>query len=55
MIDALPDIVKSAAGVPLEFWLDVALGDGGKDVDADTVASIDDLLREVSPDLRLKR
>jgi hypothetical protein len=23
--------------------------------DADTVASIDDLLREVSPDLRLKR
>ena len=55
LVDALPDIVKSAAGVPLEFRLDVALGDGGKDVDADTVASIDDLLREVSPDLRLKR
>ena len=55
LIDALPDIVKSAAGVPLEFRLDVALGDGGKDVAADTVASIDDLLREVNPDLRLKR
>ena len=55
LVDALPDIVKSAAGVPLEFRLDVALGDGGKDVAADTVASIDDLLREVSPDLRLKR
>ena len=54
LVDALPDIVKSAAGVPLEFRLDAALGDGGKDVDADTVASIDDLLREVSPDLRLK-
>ena len=47
--------MKSAAGVPLEFRLDVALGDGGKDVGADTLESIDKLLREVNPDLRLRR
>ena len=55
LVDALPEIVKAAAGVPLEFQLDVTLGDGGKDVDSDTVESIDKLLGEVSPDLRLRR
>ena len=33
----------------------MTLGDGGKDVDSDTVESIDKLLGEVSPDLRLRR
>ena len=55
LVDGLPDIVKAAAGVPLEFRLDVTLGNGGKDVDSDTVESIDKLLDEVSPDLRLRR
>ena len=47
--------MKAAAGVPLEFRLDVTVGDSGKDVDSDTVESVDKLLREVSPDLRLRR
>ena len=55
LVDALPEIVKAAAGVPLEFRLDVTVGDSGKDVDSDTVESVEKLLREVSPDLRLRR
>ena len=55
LVDGLPEIVKAAAGVPLAFKLDVTLGDSGKDVDSDTLESIDKLLREVSPDLRLRR
>ena len=55
LVDALPEIVKAAAGLPLEFRLDVKLGAGVKEVESDTVASIDKLLHEVSPDLGLKR
>ena len=55
LVEALPDIVKAAAGVPLEFRLDVKLGESGKDVDTETVDSIDELLKGVSPDLHLKR
>ena len=55
LVDALPEIVKAAAGLPLEFRLDVKLGASVKDVGSDTVESIDQLLHEVSPDLRLKR
>ena len=54
LVDALPDIVKAAAGVPLEFRLEVTLGQG-KDVAADTVESLNELLKEVTPDLRLKQ
>ena len=46
--------MKAAAGLPLEFRLDVKLGAGVKDVGSDTVESIDKLLHDVSPDLRLK-
>ena len=53
LVDALPDIVKAAAGVTLEFRLDVTLGDG-KDVAPDTVESINQLLEDVNPELRLK-
>ena len=55
LVDALPEIVKAAAGLPLEFRLDVKLGDSGKDVAPETVESIDTLLHDVSPDLHLKR
>ena len=54
LVDALPDIVKVAAGVALEFRLDVTLGDG-KDLVPETVESVNELLKEVSPDLRLKQ
>ena len=47
--------MKAAAGLPLEFRLDVKLGAGVKDVGSDTLASLDELLRAVSPDLGLKR
>ena len=55
LVDALPEIVKAAAGLPLEFRLDVTLGASVKDVETSTLASIDELLRGVSPDLGLKR
>ena len=54
LIDALPEIVKAAAGVPLEFRLEVTLGEG-KDVAVETVDSLNELLKDVSPDLCLKR
>ena len=55
LVDVLPGIVKAAAGVPLEFRLDVKLGESGKDVEAETVESVNALLKGVSPDLHLKR
>ena len=55
LVDALPEVVKAAAGVPLAFRLDVTLGAAGQDVAPETAASIDALLRGVSPDLRLRR
>ncbi len=50
--DVLPEIVKAAAGVPLEFRLEVTLGKD-KDIAPDTVESINKLLKEVNPDLLL--
>jgi len=55
LVDALPEIVKAAAGLPLEFRLDVKLGASVKDVETSTLASLDELLRAVNPDLGLKR
>ena len=55
LVDALPEIVKAAAGLPLEFRLDVKLGASVKDIQTNTLESIDKLLRDVSPDLGLKR
>ena len=53
LVDVLPDIVKAAAGLPLQFQLSVTLGDG-QEVGPETVESINKFLEEVSPDLRLK-
>ena len=47
--------MKAAAGLPLQFRLDVTLGASVRDVKSSTLASIDALLRGVSPDLGLKR
>ena len=49
----LPDVVKAAAGVPLQFQLHISLGDG-QEVRSETIESINKLLEEVSSDLRLK-
>jgi hypothetical protein len=53
LVDVLPDVIKAAAGVPLQFQLSVTLGDG-QVVGSETVESINKLLEEVSADLRLK-
>ena len=53
LIEVLPDIIKAAAGLPLEFRLNVSLGDN-KEVSAETVEIINKLLEQVNPDLCLK-
>jgi hypothetical protein len=53
VVDVLPDIIKAAAGVPLQFRLSVTLGNG-QTIDAATVASVNKLLEGVHTDLRLK-
>ena len=53
LIDVLPEIVKAAAGVPLQFRLSVTLGDG-QEVAPETVESLNGLLEDVSANLRLK-
>jgi hypothetical protein len=53
LVDVLPEVVKAAAGVPLQFQLSVTLGDG-QEVGTETVETINKLLEEVSGDLRLK-
>ena len=52
LIEVLPDIIKAAAGVPLQFKLSVTLGDG-QELDSATVESINTLLERVSSSLRL--
>jgi hypothetical protein len=53
LVDVLPDVIKAAAGVPLQFHLSVTLGDG-QEIGSETVESINKLLEEVSSDLRLR-
>jgi hypothetical protein len=43
LVDVLPDIIKVAAGVPLQFQLSVTLG-GGQDISSGTVTAINKLL-----------
>lgn len=52
LVDALPDVVKAAAGVPLQFRVHITLGDGGE-VPSETLTSLNELLEGVSADLRL--
>ena len=53
LVDALPDVVKAAAGVPLQLHVRITLGDGS-DVPSETVTSLNELLESVSADLRLE-
>ena len=52
LVDALPDVIKAAAGVPLQFRVHITLGDGG-DVPSETVTPLNELLEGINPDLRL--
>jgi cold shock CspA family protein len=53
LMDVLPDVIKAAAGVPLQFQLQISLGDG-QEVGSEIIQSINRLLDEVSTDLRLR-
>ena len=53
LVDALPDVVKAAAGVPLQFHVHITLGDGG-DVPSETVTSFNELLESIKSDLCVK-
>jgi hypothetical protein len=52
LVEVLPDLIKLAAGIPLQFRLSVTLGDG-QEVGNETVVAVNKLLEEVSADLRL--
>jgi hypothetical protein len=54
LVDVLSDLLKIAAGVPLQFRLSVTLGDG-QEVPPGTVDSVNQLLGGVSGELRLMR
>jgi hypothetical protein len=54
LVEVLPDLLKIAAGIPLQFHLSVTLGDG-QEVSPETVGSVNQLLEQVSTDLRLTR
>ena len=53
LVDALPEVIKATAGIPLRIRVQIALGDG-TDVPPESVSTLNGLLEAVSPDLRLK-
>ena len=53
LIDALPDVITAAAGMPLRFHVHITLGDEG-DVPPESVTAVNMLLEGVSPDLCLR-
>ena len=53
LIDVLPDVIKTAAGVPLQFHLSITLGNG-QEVGSEIVASINKFLENVGSALQLK-
>jgi hypothetical protein len=53
LIDALPDVLEAAAGIPLAFHVRISIADGPNLTPA-TIDAISKLLEEVSSDLRLK-
>lgn len=53
LIDVLPDVIKTAAGIPLQFHLSVTLGNG-QEVGSEVIASINQLLKNVSTDLQIR-
>jgi hypothetical protein len=52
LVEVLPDLLKIAAGIPLQFRLSVTLGDG-QEVGAEKIAAVNKLLETVSTELRL--
>jgi len=54
LVEVLPDIVRGAAGLPLQFQLTVTMGDGA-DIRPEVVASINELLQSIDLDLVLKK
>jgi Protein of unknown function (DUF499) len=53
LMDALPDVIKAAAGVPLKFQLQISVGSAAG-VSLKTVEAINKILAEVSPDLKVR-
>lgn len=53
LVDALPEVIKAAAGVSLQFHVHITLGDGG-DVPSETVTSLNELLHGIKSDLCVK-
>jgi hypothetical protein len=52
LVDALPNILKTAAGIPLRFQISITLGDG-QPVPPETLDATNKLLAEVSKELRI--
>ena len=52
IVDALPDVLKAAAGASLRFRLAITLVEGD-DLPSESVASVNDILERVHPELRL--
>ncbi len=52
LVDALPEVITAAAGIPLRFHLRMTLGDGSEP-HAETAASINIILESANPGLRL--
>ena len=53
LVDALPDVVKASAGLPLRFHVRITLGDG-EDVPAESASTLNEILEGIHPELRLK-
>ena len=54
LVDALPNVIKAAAGVPLRLHLRITLGDGGE-VPPEAVTPVNAILEGIRPELRLKK
>jgi hypothetical protein len=53
LVDALPDVLKAAAGIPLTFRVHISIAET-PNLGAATIDAINKLLEGDSPDLRLK-
>ena len=53
LVDALPDVITAAAGVPLRLHVRITLGDG-EDVPSESVTSVNEIIGSVKPALCLK-
>ena len=53
LVDVLPEVIKASAGLPLRFHVRITLGDGDE-VPSESVASLNEILEGIRPDLQLK-